>query len=263
MSHQIRTPFGNPEFLVLAGSRLSGMNTDRSDYDYVGALVEPEEYRLGLDTYTQGAHHQHGFEQHTFKGDGFEGTVYSLWKLVKMLADGDPTSLSLIFADPIMDNFGICTDEFRSLVISRRSGHRFMRYMEAQRKSMIGQRAKHVTRTDLIRQHGFDTKFAAHIVRLGYQGIEFLTTGTITLPMPEESLTAGSRLNCLDIRNGLWSMSQVLREAEALEARMQEAFDKSTLPDEPNYSALNTWLVRQYSQHWFSQAVNKKLPEIA
>jgi predicted nucleotidyltransferase len=249
--HDIETPFGRPGFLVLAGSRLFGMDTPESDYDYVGAIVEPEAYRIGLKNYRQdGKDYQRGFEQHMFKGDNHEGSVYSVWKLASMLAEGNPTCLALMFANPIRDDYGICTPEFREMVISRKSGHRFMKYMEAQRKSMIGQRAKHVTRQELIRDHGFDTKFAAHLIRLGYQGVEFLTTGNITLPMPDESVVSGSRLNLLDIRAGEWSMKEVIDEAEALEARMQRALERTTLPEDADWERLSEWVTDTYFSEW-------------
>lgn len=248
--HDIQTPFGEPSYLVLAGSRLVGIDGPDSDYDYVGALVEPKEYRLGLLTYTQNKFHQRGFEQHEFKGENYEGSVYSLWKLVSMFADCNPTILSLLFADPIRDDHGINTDEFRNLVVSKKAGHRFMKYMGAQSKSMLRERARHVTRQTLINRHGYDTKFAGHTIRLGYQGIEYLTTGAITLPMPDESLTAGSRLNIRDIRAGKWTLDEVLLEAKALEKRLEVAYETSTLPDEPDYEKLSRWLVTRYYKAW-------------
>lgn len=243
--HTIETPFGEPGYLVLAGSRLVGIETPQSDYDYVGALIEPEGYRIGLDTYTQGKNAQHGFEQHVFHGEGFEGTVYSLWKLVSMFAECNPTILSLLFAEPIRDDFGINTDAFRKIVVSRKAGHRFMRYMEAQRKSMVGQRAKHVTRQALVDKHGYDTKFAGHTIRLGMQGIEYLNYGKITLPMEE-----GDRSLILSIRNGEWAMNDVLLFAERLQNSMWRAHENSSLPDDPDYEALSEWLAGKYLREW-------------
>lgn len=245
--HTIDTPFGKPGFLVLSGSRLYGIDNANSDYDYVGALVEPASYRVGLLNYKDS---QHGFEQYTFKGEDHEGTVYSLWKLVTMFANGDPTSLCTMFAKPIRDDYGICTAEFRAMAVSRKSGHRFLKYMESQRNSMITQRAKADERKDLIHRHGFDTKFAGHLVRLGYQGCEFLETGNITLPLPDESTVSGSRLNILDIREGRWTMKQVLNEAEALQARMERALAHTDLPEEADWEALSEWVVDTYSAEW-------------
>lgn len=243
--HTIETPFGEPGFLVLAGSRLFGIHTDESDYDYIGALIEPEEYRLGIKNYAGKGGNQHGFEQHEFSGDGFEGTVYSLRKLALMLAEGNPTIITTMFADSITDYYGVADEEFRKIVRCRASGVRFLKYMKAQRGAMLGER-KGTNRPDLIAAWGFDTKFAGHWLRLGYQGIEYLETGNITLPMPDESTVAGCAQNVREVRAGLWTKHEVVREGEALTARLERAYEASTLPETADYEALNAWVVERY-----------------
>jgi hypothetical protein len=41
--------------------------------------------------------------------------------------------------------------------------------------------------------HGYDTKYAMHVLRLGLQGVELLTTGRFTLPVPCRMAGAGLR----------------------------------------------------------------------
>lgn len=256
--HQITTPLGDPGYLVLAGSRLYGIDGLGSDYDYVAALIEPTEYRVGLRKHRpSGSDAQHGFEQHEFHGPDYEGSAYSLWKLASMFAEGNPTVLCLLYATPLIDDYGISTGEFRDIVASAKSGHRFMKYMQAQRKSMIGQRAKHVQRQQLVDAYGYDTKFAGHLIRLGYQGCEFLDTGQITLPMP-----VTERQSVLGIRNGKWKMDDVIALSEHLEAEMQKALDRTPLPPEADHEALNEWVVARYlhayrpiTKGWFRKRI--------
>lgn len=250
MQHKIETPFGKPEFLVLAGSRLYGIDGPDSDYDYIGALVEPPEYVIGLRSHSG----QHGFEQHRFSGDNFEGQIYGLRKLVGMFASGDPTSLCTLFADPIIDEFGLCTDEFRSMVLSAQSGKRFLKYMEAQRKSMINQRSKTAQRQDLIDTFGFDTKFAGHLIRLGYQGHEFLSTGKLTLPMKSNERTVVKA-----IRHGLWSEDAVIDLAEFLFSGLETLLAQTSLPDQPDWEAINKWVIKQYEVLWLHHTWLKEL----
>ena len=54
--------------------------------------------------------------------------------------------------------------------------------MQRQRERMIGTRGQmNVTRPELISKYGYDTKYAGHLVRLGYQGIEVMLSGGLTL----------------------------------------------------------------------------------
>jgi hypothetical protein len=234
--HTIETPFGKPGFLVLAGSRMFGIDMPESDYDYLGATIEPERYRLGLKSYKG----QQGFEQYEFSGDKYEGSVYSLWKMASMLGKGNPTIITTMFADPIRDDYGICTPEFRSIVSCRQSGKRFMKYMESQRKAMTGER-KATNRPDLIKAWGFDSKFAGHWIRLGYQGCEFLETGNITLPLAPESAQ-----KVREIREGFWMLEDIISLGDALQARLDRAYDGTALQDEADWCALSEWVVEAY-----------------
>src|SRR5688572_31106775 len=45
-------------------------------------------------------------------------------------------------------------------------------------------------RPELEEMYGFDTKYAMHMLRLGFQGVELLTTGRLNLPMRSEEHTS-------------------------------------------------------------------------
>lgn len=68
-----------------------------------------------------------------------------------------------------------------------------------------------MNRPELIAAHGFDTKYAAHAVRLGMQGVEYLSTGRIQLPM-RESDAAEIRV----LRRGDMAEADALAWAEQL-----------------------------------------------
>jgi hypothetical protein len=69
--------------------------------------------------------------------------------------------------------------------VSRLAATRFLGSLRAQQSAMTGQPGAHTNRPELVAVHGYDTKYAMHALQLGLQGIEFLTTGRITLPVPE------------------------------------------------------------------------------
>lgn len=66
-----------------------------------------------------------------------------------------------------------------------RAARRFLGYLHAQKTAITGASGAHTNRPELAAVHGYDTKHAMHALRLGLQGIELLTTGRITLPVPE------------------------------------------------------------------------------
>ncbi|HEY1366363.1 MAG TPA: hypothetical protein VGF23_04585 [Gaiellaceae bacterium] len=74
----------------------------------------------------------------------------------------------------------------RGTLLSRRAGRGYLGYLHGQKQRLLGiQGQKRVNRPELVEAHGFDTKYAMHAARLGYQGLELLETGSLTLPMPE------------------------------------------------------------------------------
>ena len=76
-------------------------------------------------------------------------------------------------------------------------------------------------------------KNAAHLIRLLKMGIEFLTEGTLYV---ERTLDASQ---LLAIKNGQWTLEQVKAEAEKLFKLCEEAYIRSSLPNEPDYDAAN------------------------
>jgi len=96
--------------------------------------------------------------------------------------------------------------------------------------------------------HGYDTKFAMHALRLGVQGIEFLTTGRITLPVPEPHL---SHLRA--VRRGEVEFDQVVAAVARAEVRLDELRDASTVPDQPDRRWVDEWLHRTHLAFWASK----------
>ena len=83
------------------------------------------------------------------------------------------------------------------------------------------------------------------IAALGYQGLELLKTGQVTLPMPEPE-----RSRVMAVRRGERSFDEVLAEIEQVERRLGAAFEQTTLPVSPDGEAVNAFLVDTYRQAW-------------
>ena len=84
-----------------------------------------------------------------------------------------------------------------------------------------------------------------HAARLGHQGLELLATGRLTLPTPEPA-----RTTVMAIRLGERSLDKAVAEIETVEQQLAEAIESSPLPEEPDHTAVDGFLVDAYRRHW-------------
>ena len=103
--------------------------------------------------------------------------------------------------------------------------------------------------------YGFDTKYAMHMLRLGFQGIELLTTGHLCLPMREPE-----RSFLLDVRCGKVTQSGCLEQANDLEQQLETLATTSPLPAEPEETRVETWVIEAYRKEWVLAAPTPNAP---
>jgi uncharacterized protein len=234
---------------VQVGSGLHGIaipGTD--DRDEMALVCEPPEYVIGLRKFEQYEYRTQLNHVRSGPGD-LDFIAYSLHKWAKLAATGNPTLLLLLFA-PDSEVLhaewpGHSLRAQRSMFISRGAGDRFIGYLERQRDRMLGILSQRTNRPELVALHGFDTKFGAHAVRLGIQGVELLSTGKITLPIPHPD-----RAYLIGIREGKHSKDEVLAVIEMLREKLVELRATSELPEHADYDRINRWLPEVYRQWW-------------
>ena len=83
-------------------------------------------------------------------------------------------------------------------------------------------------RRSLVVQHGYDTKNAAHLIRLLLMCKEFMETGEMQVYRTHDALMLK------DIKQGVWSLVDVKAFAEFLFAQVKVARDRSPLPELPD-----------------------------
>jgi hypothetical protein len=105
-----------------------------------------------------------------------------------------------------------------------------------------------LTRRDgRVAMHG-NTKYAMHMLRLGFQGVELLTTGRLSLPMREPE-----RSYLLDVRRGKVSEQDCFTRAGQLEQELTDLATTSPLPDEPEEARVEAWMLDAYRRRWASE----------
>ncbi len=246
----------------VVGSTAHGLALEGTDdHDEMGICLEPPEYVIGLRRFEQWIYrtaeerlrHQpaadqryHGRTPPSQAGDT-DLVVYSLRKWARLAAAGNPTVLLILFAEPLeATEAGRELQRQADMFASRQAGYRFLGYLRAQRERLLGLRGQmRVTRTELVERHGYDTKFAMHAVRLGYQGQEYLSEGRLTLPMNHIE-----RAVCMTVREGKMTLSMVADLIEQQERRIEALIAKSPLPERPDYDRINSFLVEAYQAWW-------------
>lgn len=251
------------------GSGLHGISvSDYDDRDEMGICIEPPEAVIGFKSFEQyewkTAWERSG-ERANRSGPGdLDLTVYSLRKWMRLAMNGNPTVLLPLFA-PVsklvtMSSEGIeLRQQMPQYILSKQAGDRFIGYLNTQRACLLSHEGKgrDCTRPELIERYGYDTKFAGHMVRLGLQGWELMTTGKITLPMP-----AADAQTIIAIRTGKYTMHETLAMAEILEEDITKAVETSPLRPEPDREFIDQWLSETYQFAWTRRRNEEQINEL-
>jgi len=221
------------------GSRTYGTATKDSDSDYMIVVIPPFDRLVGLKQ----------FDGLDFIVDGVDVVVYSIGKYFKLLLKNNPNVMETLWlsADdycPVDTNRDFMILQVkRAMFSSLKAYHTFSGYAYGQLKRMDpktqdpSSRKLGAKRKALIEQFGYDTKNAAHLIRLFRMGIEFVETGQLNVRRPD-------RAELLDIRNGKWTRDQVIRSGEELQLRMKAAKDDSPLKEQPDIEEIDAFLVK-------------------
>lgn len=237
-----------PPNVILLGYRGSiahNMYLDNSrpdsidDKDLMGVCIASKEVYFGLNH----------FEQKEKMLREWDCVTYELRKYVRLLVNSNPNVLSLQWLRPnhyvYADAWGRKLINNRDLFVTKKIFHSFTGYAYAQLKDMermktagyMGEKRK-----ALVEKFGYDTKNAAHCIRLLRMGIEFLREGELHVFREDAP-------QLIDIKTGKWTLEQVKDEAKRLFARAETAYDECKLPKEPNRVIVNGLLVDMISTY--------------
>ena len=245
---------------VPAGSTLHGLNLPGTDdSDEVGICIEDIDAAVGFSEFEQyiyrTAAEREGKHDAPSRAGDLDLTIFSLRKFLRLAMQGNPQILQCLFVPAhlciVRDALGSTLQELAPLLVSRHAGARYLGYLEAQRQRLLGERGqKKVNRPELEAKHGFDTKYAMHILRLGFQGVELMSTGKLTLPMAEKD-----RAFVYATRLGDVPLQDVLTHAGELEHQIKDLLHDAPVPAEPAREELQAWMVRRYLEAWKSRDI--------
>lgn len=170
--------------------------------------------------------------------------VYSLRKFARLAENGNPSILTALFSEKkLVQDGSFDFEELATLIRSKRVGYAFLGYMNEQLNRWQGKSSKRVSRPELVEAHGYDTKYASHVIRLGAQGIEYMKEGRFSVPM---DVLAAQFIS--GIRAGDMKEQEALRWAEKQREALEQAVEASSFPEKSE--SIDEWLTDAYSREY-------------
>jgi uncharacterized protein len=257
MERTLRVDFGATGFpyaqhlvqAFIGGSELHGAKLEGTDdHDVYGVYIEPPSKILGLDADEHFVWSTSGTERKNGPDD-VDVTLYGLRKFAGLACKGNPTVLHFLFAENLaeLSPWNKTWEKLlnhRSDFLAKTHYTKYLSYADAQLRRMKGERSLKVNRPKLVEEHGFDTKFAMHVIRILVECEELLSKGVITLPSPEKDFL-------ISIRKGEVEKERVLEDAAARIERCKHLAETShCLPETIDRERVSQLIADLYREHW-------------
>lgn len=203
------------------GSKAFGLSTEDSDDDVRGIFLPPAELHWSLYKLP---------EQIERIENGQDEVFWELEKFIRLALKANPNILETLWTPQIIELTPISERlrEIRKAFLSQHIYKTYSGYVLSQFRRM---------KNAYDKTEKFKFKHAMHLIRLLYSGIAALETGEIMVDVSEH------REELMNIRSGNVSFEDVRHTALGLDKVFQAAFDKTRLPEQPDFATVNQFLV--------------------
>ena len=204
------------------GSKAFGLASDDSDDDLRGIYLPPARLHWSLRALPEQLEYN----------DGQRDEVYwELEKYLRLALKANPNVLETLWTPMVLDADDTARElrDMRHAFLSKHVYKTYSGYVLSQFRRMAN---AHKT------TGAFKPKHAMHLIRLLYSGIAALETGEICIDVAEH------RDELLAIRDGNVAFEDIQKQALALDGRFQIAFERTKLPDQPDYDRVDAFLMR-------------------
>lgn len=243
--------FDNTFFLAYSGSRAYGIESAGSDIDMVGICIPPQEYLFpesygyirgfGDQAPVFNDYHNPNIE---LDGEKYDLRIYGIVHFMELARKGNPQAIEMLFtrtADQLFCNkIGQILLQNRDRFLSKALFAPFTGYAYSQ-KSQIEKQAKG-KRAELIEKFGYDTKAAAHAMRLMNEICYILRKGTLNI-----------RFGCeihSDIRKGRATIEDFYNGFDETYAMAKKRLKQSTLPENADQTVIRQILLDCINMHY-------------
>ena len=248
----------NVQFETIMGSVAYGVSSDTSDMDVYGWAIPPREevfphLRGEIPGFGKPGKRFEVYQEHHIpdadalggKGRTYDLTVFGIVKFFALAMENNPNVLDALFTNTecILHStrVGNLVRDNRRVFLHKGAWAKFKGYAYSQLhkiaiKEPVGKRA------ELVAEHGFDTKFAYHVVRLIGEVEQVLTEQDVDLQRDRELLKA--------IRRGEWTEDRLREWFAAKEAQLEAVYSASPLRATPDEARIKALLVQCLEEHY-------------
>ena len=249
---------GNVQYETIMGSVAYGVSADTSDVDVYGWAIPPKDDifphlrgevpgfgtpRARFEQYEE--HHVRDADALAGHGRVYDVTIYGIIKFFNLAMENNPNIIDCLFT-PVncilhSTRIGNLVRENRRLFLHKGAWPKFKGYAYSQLHKLTN-KTPQGKRAQLVEKHGYDVKFAYHVVRLLTEVEMILMEEDIDLQRNNDQLKA--------IRRGEWSEERLRTWCAAKESQLEKVYAESkqrATPDEPKIRSL---LVNCLEEHY-------------
>jgi predicted nucleotidyltransferase len=246
---------------TMMGSVAYGVSSDTSDVDVYGICMPPKDMvfpHLAGEIFGFGTqvkrfeswqeHHIAALEKE------WDFQILGIVKFFQLAMENNPNVIDSLFTPRrcVLSStaVGEYIREHRTDFLHKGAWHKFKGYAYSQ-LNKIRTKAPSGKRAELVEQHGYDVKFAYHVVRLLLEVEQILVARDIDLERDREQLKA--------IRRGEWTLPQLDEWAQTKEKALEALYHSSTIPYEPDEPLIKRHLMHCLEAHYgdLSRAVSQ------
>ncbi|MEM7244154.1 MAG: nucleotidyltransferase domain-containing protein [Acidobacteriota bacterium] len=251
----------NVMYETVMGSVAYGVAGEQSDFDVYGFCIPPKEdlfphLRGEIQGFGRQRKRFEQYQKHHVPGAGTTGSaeeydlaIYSIVKYFQLCMDNNPNMVDSLFTPRrcVLHATRVAerVREQRKLFLHAGCWVKFKGYAYAQLTKM-GSKDRQGKRKETVEEHGYDVKFAYHVVRLLNEVEQILESGDLVLDRED------SREQLKAIRAGEWTEEQVREYFTRKEPQLEEAYRNTKLPREPDEAALKALLLECLEEHYGS-----------
>lgn len=190
-------------------------------------------------------HHIMDEDAYGGKGQEWDVSIFGIVKYFELLRGNNPNMIDSLFTPENCvvhcTAVGRMVRDSRRLFLSKLCWKKFRGYAHSQLKKMndknpIG------TRKEIIEKHGYDVKFAYHILRLFDEVEQILLEGELDLQRAREPMKA--------IRRGDWKADEIRNWVMEKEMALETAYVNCKLPERPPVEPLRQLLYNCLEEHY-------------